>query len=101
VITPRPGLSDPQLVLNEIYNPYSRSIFAWRDKGMDIYVQSAGIMLGPAFAEIPADSFLVLPHMYYRVVDYKGDLVNVLCNLGDNIGVGNKLASRPDFKLRD
>lgn len=95
-----PGYSDPRLVRCEVYNPYSREIYVHLDEEQVPYIRAAGIMIGPRQAIIPADGFLILPHMYFRIVDYKGDIVNVLMNLGSQIGIGNKMASLPEMRTR-
>ena len=96
----RPGLGDPKLVLVEVYNPWGRAIYAHLDETKVPYIQYCGIMVGAKKYVIPADGFQLLPHQYYRIVDYKGDLVSVVANFGDCIGKGNKRISRPEVKLR-
>lgn len=89
-------VSDEFLLRREIYNPNKFDIIFRRNKNMDKYIHAATIPLGPEVAICKADDFLYLTHAYYFAEGIgvpQGTPCDVLVNFGDNIGIGNKLAS--------
>jgi hypothetical protein len=94
------GVHDEGLLRRELYNPYDFDIVFERDRARDLYVRAAGIPLGDARAVLKARDWLILPHGFFILYTPGNQHVDLVTNLGDMIGKGNKLPSRPEVKFR-
>lgn len=90
----RRGTMDEMLIRREFYNPNSFAIRFELMKESMAYVHRNGIMVGPMVAILPPDSFVVLPHAYYRIFA-PAPVFDLIQNFGDQIGKGNKRPSLP------
>src|SRR5687768_15010842 len=85
------GVFDEMLIVREIYNPNNFDIIFSRMTQMDHYIRDAKIPLGALILVCKADDFLILPHAYFTAKASNGaDLIQVVTNFGDSIGIGNK-----------
>lgn len=99
-------VSDGGLVMIEIYNPNSFTVKMIRQKGyvndsmtIEKYILMSGGDLGPNVVEVKPNCFAVLLHNYYYAEGVglpQGEPINMIVNMGNQIGVGNRLPSRPD-----
>ena len=95
------GVYDDRLIVREYYNPNSFSIVFKRIDLHRNYIQGAKISLGPAIAELKPDSFLTLPHAFYTATAINGpEFFDLVVNVGDQRGKGNKKPSLPVFDPR-
>lgn len=99
-------ISDGGLVMVEVYNPNNFTVNMIRLKGfvndtltIDNYIKLTGGPLGPDVVEVPPNSFAFLLHNYYYAEGVglpKGEPINMIINLGNTMGVGNRFPSRPE-----
>jgi len=99
-------ISDGGLVMVEIYNPNSFVVRMIRKNGyvndsltIEQYIKISGGDIGPRVVEIKPNCFAVLLHNYYYAEGVglpQGEPINMIVNMGNQMGVGNRLPSRPD-----
>lgn len=99
-------ISDGGLVMIEIHNPNSFIVRMIRQKGwvnesltIDNYIKLTGGDLGPDVVEIKPNGFAFLLHNYYYAEGVglpKGEPINLIVNMGNAMGVGNRFPSRPE-----
>lgn len=99
-------VSDGGLVMVEVYNPNTFTVRMIRQKGyvdesltIEKYILMSGGDLGPNVVEIRPNCFALLLHNYYYADGVglpKGEPINLIVNMGNQMGVGNRLPSRPD-----
>lgn len=91
------SVHDDMLLRREVYNFNNFDVTFTRNKKQDWYVIAAKIPLGPPVVVCKAGDWLILPHAFYFSQAANGAPVfDMLVNYGDQIGIGNKLASRPE-----
>lgn len=96
------AVHDERLIRIEIYNPNEFSVLVERDKRFDHVVKAANIPLGPEKAVVKPGDFLILPHQFVTYHAMNGSpTLNLVSNIGDSIGKGNKLPSPPIFEGRN
>jgi hypothetical protein len=94
------GVYDTRLTLIEMYNRNKFTVVFSRLKGWDDYILSAGISLGPEKIILEPEKFVILPHHFYSAEGINGESeISLIGNKGREIGIGNKMPSRPDVKL--
>lgn len=99
-------ISDGGLVMIEVYNPNSFVVNMIRSKGfvndsltIDQYIKISGGDVGPKVVQIKPNCFAVLLHNYYYAEGVglpKGEPINLIVNMGNQMGVGNRFPSRPE-----
>lgn len=99
-------VSDGGLVMIEVYNPNSFTVKMIRQKGyvndsltIEKYILMSGGDLGPSVVEVKPNCFAVLLHNYYYAEGVglpQGEPINMIVNMGNQMGIGNRLPSRPE-----
>lgn len=90
---------DPNEVSCEIYNPSKHKLIFENTHYDDMERFTRPVLI------CEPDGFLFLPHKYFKsYVGYKGnksDTVECVVNQGDNMFIGNKKVSRPEYTMQD
>lgn len=87
---------DTNLIEVEYYNQNKFSIEMIRDDRYFHYVYQNKIPIGPRRAILKPEDWLKLPHRYYIFKAIDGpEIFNLVVNMGDTKGIGNKLPSLP------
>lgn len=99
-------ISDGGLVMVEIYNPNPFVVRMIRQNGfvndkmsIDKYIKISGGSLGPDVVEVKPNGFAVLLHNYYYAEGVglpQGEPINLVVNMGNQMGIGNRFPSRPE-----
>lgn len=90
------SVMDTHLIEVEYYNPNKFAVQLDRDRRFDQYIVQCRIPIGPLRAILKPYDFITIPHQYYILTAMNGaELFDLVVNMGDNKGIGNKLPSIP------